>query len=240
MKKTHASHAKVTSGFVVGRISRVLTDEDEGSSASDEDDGRRARNGPYLDLRQDTGKEHRKCIKRELMIDSRDRDVVSYPSANRFDAFLGEKLKGVKSIELVSIIISVPMGFTDRYVVLVEDHCEDALMFADRVPFGYNTTLPGNVYKTGCSFPKGSLAMIQMIPNCFAASAVAWNSSNIGRGYKAKFRTDYTNVDRLSFSLWSWSITQVPTRFPLPNELPPPVVPDAANNVVMTLRMHYH
>ncbi|MDD5754100.1 MAG: hypothetical protein PHN45_05035 [Methylococcales bacterium] len=153
---------------------------------------------------------------------------------------MGEKLKSVKSIELISILIPLAPGFADRYVVLTESHCEDALMFADRVPFGFDTTIPTNYYKTGCSFPKGSMAIIPMVPNAFANTAVMWNSNNIERGFKCKIREDMTNMDRLSFSLWNWSNASIPIPYPLVDELPPPVVPDVVNNVVMVLRMHYH
>lgn len=194
----------------------------------------------FMNLSQDTGKEHRRCIKKHLIIDSRDRDIAAYPSANRFDSFLGDRLKGAKSLELISIIVPIPPGFVDRYVVLAEDHCDDGMLFADRVPFGFNTTTPGVFYKTGCSFPKGSMAMIQMAANSFGGTAVTWSSNNVGSGWKTKFRDDMNNIDRLSFSLWTWNNTAVPLRYPLPNELPPPVVPDVNNNVMMTFRIHYH
>lgn len=194
-----------------------------------------------LNIMQDTGKEPRKCVKKMLLVDSRDRDIAAYPSANRFDVFLGDRMKQLKSVELVSIMVPLaPPPFADRYVVLAEDHCEDALMFADRVPFGYSTTLPGAAHKTGCSFPRGSLAMIQLVPNAFASTVVVWNSSNISRGWKSKLRGDATNMDRLSFSLWCWDVSAVPQRYPLTADGLPPILPLPANNYTMTLRMHYH
>jgi len=184
--------------------------------------------------RQDSGHEQRKCIKRELVIDSRDRDLVAYPSANRFDSFLGENLKNLKSVELTSILVPIVAGFTDRYIVLVESHCEDAAIFADRVGFGQNTATA--TYKTGCTFPRGVVANVMMVPNAFTNTAVYWQANNIGKGWKCKLRGDATNIDRLSFSLWSWDSSGISVPYGLPTE----VAPAVGNNIVMTFRMHYH
>ena len=184
--------------------------------------------------RQDSGREERKCIKRTLLIDSRDRDVPTYPSANRFDSFLGENLKRLASVELTSIIVPIVMGFADRYVVIVESHCEDAAIFADRVGFGQNTATA--VHKTGCSFPKGVVAVIPMVPNAFSDTAVYWKANNVEKGWKSKLRGDATNIDRLSFSVWTWDASTMAVLYALPTE----VVPAVANNIVMTFRMHYH
>lgn len=197
----------------------------------------------YLNLANDAlGNLHcRTCRHRELMIDSRDRDVTVYPSANQFDAFLGDRMKGLKSMELLTAIIPIPAGFTDRYVVLALDNCEEAMMFADRVPFGMATTAPAVVHRTGCSFPPGSMAMIPLVGPTVVGTTVTWTNDNVGQGgYKVKFKGDMTNKDRLVFSLWCWDYSTIPVRYPLPNDALPPIVPNIANNVTFVFRMHYH
>lgn len=176
---------------------------------------------------------------RHLLIDSRDRDIATYSSARQFDMFLGERLRGLKSIELINIVIPVVAGFTERYVVLTESHCDDSMMFADRVPFGNSTMTPATPYTTGCAFPRGSLAMIQMVPNAFAGAAVQWQSNNVDKSWKCRFLVDLANTDRLSFSVWMRAGTNTVQLYNLPDELPPPVVPALANNYVMVLRLKY-
>lgn len=176
---------------------------------------------------------------RFLLVDSRDRDITTYPSANRFEVFLSNKTNGLVGIELVQAIIPVAPGFNDRYVVLAEDHCEDVMMFADRVPFGQVTTIPTTQYPTGCSFPKGSICVIPMVVNSFGGTAVTWTNNNENNSIVSKFRGGTRNVDRLTVSLWGWGSNSTPTRYPLQQEAPPPAIPDNVNNVLLVFKLHF-
>jgi hypothetical protein len=198
-----------------------------------------SKNNSKMNLRNDGFKIHRRNVYKPLLIDSRDRIISTYPSANNFDIFLGDTLKNVKSMELISALIPIPNGFADRYVVIAEEHCSDSMLIANRIPFGYDNTVPGN-YRTGCSFPNGSFAMIQLVPNAFTNTAVSWTNVNIGKSWTCKFDTSLVKLDRLSFSLWSWNVTGISSLYPLLAELPPPVVPNVNNNVIFVFRMKYN
>ena len=192
-----------------------------------------------LGSRQDTGREHRgKSLRRNLVVDSRDRDLDAYPSANRFDVFLGEQVRGAVSIELVAATVPLVDGFAQRYVVLAEDHCEMGLMATNRVPFGIDTTTAASASSrtAGCAFPSGSMAAIPALPRVAAVDgsyAAVWTSSG-GKGsarWKAKFRKDVTRIERLSFSIWCWDASGSPVAYPLPSETA--LTRSPANNVLL-------
>jgi len=177
---------------------------------------------------------HRKKRSSMLLVDSRDRNVATYPSANRFDVFMGIKMKGLISVELVQAIIPLLPGFTERYVVICEDVClEDAIMFADRVPFGVTTN------KGGCTFPRGCIGCIPLIPAYTGANYALWESSNVSKYTKSKMKAALSNVERFSFSLWCWNIVGTAMRYPLPNEPPPPGIPDVSMNIQFVCKLNY-
>lgn len=200
-----------------------------------------------LGSRQDTGREHhpdetprnreKKTLRRCLVVDSRDRDLDAYPSANRFDVFLGEQVRGATSIELVSAVIPLVDGFDQRYVVLAEDHCEMGLMATNRVPFGVDTTVAASAAsrRAGCAFPSGSIAAVPTLPRVADAGgsyAAVWETSGAKASrWKARLRKDVTRIERLSFSIWCWDASGAAVAYPLPDETL--VTMSTANNVLL-------
>jgi hypothetical protein len=199
-----------------------------------------------LGSRQDTGKEHRgdRKLKRSLVVDSRDRDLDAYPSANRFDVFLGEQVRGATSIELVSAVIPLVDGFDQRYVVLAEEHCEMGLMATNRVPFGVDTTTAATASsrRAGCAFPTGSMAAVPTLPRVVDAGGshvAVWETSGAkATRWKVRFRSDVTRIERLSFSVWCWDASGSAAPYPLPDETLATM--SAANNVLLEFVVRFN
>jgi hypothetical protein len=171
-----------------------------------------------------------------VMIDSRDRDVAAFPSANHFSVMLLNKPRLILRVEIASAEIPLLNGCDARYVVITETHCTDVLVSPAGLMFGTNTGV------TGCTFPSGVLAVIPL-KRQFAAPAnpanyVWWqNGKLLDNWTTSNLQGVNTSFDRLNFDVWIWNSSHTAVPYPLPTEAVPPVVPAADNNIFLVVVM---
>jgi len=167
-----------------------------------------------------------------FLIDSRDRDVSVYPSANNFQRQFTNKMKLVLNVELASAQIPLLPACTERYVIITEDHCSDALETHSSIMFG-TTSGP-----TGCEYPRGVIAMIPLhkqwsgLPG--SDNYVWWQNGKLAEPWPTNnLQGANSAIDRLYIRIWIWDPSHSAILYPLPAELPPPAIPNIVNNVTL-------
>ena len=172
-----------------------------------------------------------KVTKARLWVDSRDRDVATYPCANCFRVNLTTPLRGIKSITLTDFRVPIVAGY--YYVALVLKNVKD------------NTLVQ---IKEDGSWPMGTLGMIPLIPAEAGGSYTYYrfsSSTHNPGGWKLRFPQAMGQLSDLQFEILAWGggtgwggPTTVCTPYPIQTEAGQGTS-DMARNVLIGLEVSH-
>jgi len=165
-----------------------------------------------------------------VLIDSRDRMVATYPSANDFVMRLNTSFRAVRSIEMLDMWCPIIADTTTTsYTYVIPTLCET----------------PDNsmaMLQDGTSYPGGTLATVYLVP-CATGYAYSCYFESPNR-WKLVFPNALSRLTSLHLQLWTWAgdsagtgwggSTFPPILYPLANESTASR-PAKTNNYVMTL-----
>lgn len=169
-----------------------------------------------------------------FLIDSRKRDLIAYPSANDFEMLMVNRLKLVYRVELLSAIVPLLSGETERYLVLAEGHCISSYDLPNKI---IGETVPPFA---GSGLVKGVLAIIPLKKQYQTGGTtnyIIWDKESKQSGWScATDQQCESAFDRLHFSLYMWDSNMDLIPYPLPDET---TTPSVNNNVVYTIKFLY-
>ena len=126
-----------------------------------------------------------------LWIDSRDRDVATFPCANSFRVTLANPIRAIKSITLTDFRVPIVSGY--YYCALVLRNIRD------------NTLQP---LREDGGWPMGTLAMIPLVPAEGANGTYTYYKYSSTRhnpgGWKIKFPLALGQLSDLQFEVLAW------------------------------------
>ena len=167
-----------------------------------------------------------------LWVDSRDRDVSTFPVANRFRVSLATPLRGVKSITLTDFRVPIVSGF--YYCAVVIKNIKD------------NTLLQ---LKEDGGWPMGTLAVVPLVPAEGAGGTYTYYrystlEHNPG-GWKIEFPQALGQLSDLQFELLTWGggsgwggPAVVSVLYPIPTEAAA-MTSSIAKNVLIGLEIEH-
>jgi hypothetical protein len=131
-----------------------------------------------------------------LYIDSRDRDVTAYPSANDFVFKIAKPVRAVKSIILTSMFCPIVADTT-------------ATSFVNVVPV--ITQLPENTIvqcKESIGFPTGVLGVLPLVPLVAGSNYTSYSSVGSKKGHGGSWKIDFpiamSQLYELHIQLLTW------------------------------------
>jgi hypothetical protein len=154
-----------------------------------------------------------------VVLDSRDRDIIADPSANKFKMRIPDVPQGIQSVELVEALIpvlAVPVDATvgstpvEQYVVLCIDELQTAFTAQPVDPNSRN-------FNPVC---QGSFAQFIMASELAGGDTYLHWSRTSGRRAIKTFPEPLDKLSQLTIRLWSRTSGSTPLLYPLPNETP--------------------
>jgi hypothetical protein len=161
---------------------------------------------------ENLSKSKTKVNKARLWIDSRDRDVITYPCANSFRVSLAAPIRAVKSITLTDFRVPIVSGY--YYCALVIKNIKD------------NTLAP---IKEDGGWPLGTLAIVPLVPAEGANGTYTYykysSSKHNPGGWVVKFPQALGQLSDLQFEVMAWGgstgwggPTKTTILYPIPSE----------------------
>lgn len=165
---------------------------------------------------------------RRIFIDSRDRDIVHFPSANDFKQALSVPIKGIRSVTLTDA--RIPILANQYYVAVCLRNMKDRTLILPKESGG----LPG-----------GCLAVIPLIPATPGANYTYYRSQTSqcsggsGIGWRVSVAQGMQVLNDVHVQLWAWGGTPGTTSvlYPLLPEILPPTSMD--QNITFTLEIEH-
>jgi hypothetical protein len=150
--------------------------------------------------------------KSRLWVDSRDRNITTYPCANSFRVSLATPLRAIKSITLTDFRVPIISGY--YYAVLALRNVKD------------NTLLQ---IKEDGGWPMGTLGIIPLVPAEGAGGTYAYYHNTVDLANPGGWRIDFPQamgqLSDLQFEVVTWGggngwggPTVVSTLYPIPTE----------------------
>lgn len=167
-----------------------------------------------------------------IWVDSRDRDRVTYPVANKFQVNLATPLKGVTSITLTDFRVPIITGY--YYCALVLKNIKQQTLLQLKGDGGWAA---------------GTLAMVPLVPAEGASGTYTYyrykNSKRSPGGWQVKFPQALTQLSDLQFEILAWGgstgwggPTVVSILYPIPSEALSSTS-DIAKNVFIGLEVEH-
>ena len=178
-----------------------------------------------------------KVTKARLWVDSRDRDVTTYPVANDFKVTLATPLRAVSSITLTDFRVPIVTDTNGAFY-----YCALALKNV-----AGNTLLQ---LKEDGSWPAGTLAIIPLIPAEGLGGTYAYyrntNTKRSPSGWRVKFPQALGQLSELRFEILAWGggtgwggPTVTTMLYPLASEAQS-MTSDMGKNVLIGLEVEHH
>lgn len=169
-------------------------------------------------------------VPKRIFIDSRDRNRIAYPNANRFTLNMATPIRAVKYIVLMNAKIPIVAGYS--YVAVVLSN------FGDRVLMQTKES-PG--------WPSGTLAIIPLVEHAIGCGYAYYQGVNDGSasdGWRFDIPQGLPQLTKLDISLYCWAWDPVlasaeTVLYPLPIDAVPPLAPLAPSNTFMQLECGY-
>jgi hypothetical protein len=174
-----------------------------------------------------------KVSKARLWIDSRDRDVTTYPCANSFRVSLATPLRAVTAITLTDFRVPIVSGYYYCALVLKNAKCQTLLQI-----------------KEDGGWPLGTLGVIPLVPAEGAGGTYTYyrfsSSKHNAGGWTLEFPQAMGQLSDLQFEILAWGggsgwggPTVVTALYPIPSEAGQQTS-DIAKNVLIGLEVKHN